>query len=109
MNPISKPCYLSKGFVGPLVTAVLFSLRSLGIADINPETVIGFLYQGAEFAGIVVGMAGRALATTRLTLGPASADGDRNDGGGDGGGQVDDDLPFVPDKPAGDLFAGGER
>ena len=37
MKPISKPWYLSKGFVGPLVTAMLFALRSLGIADIDPD------------------------------------------------------------------------
>ena len=71
MSAVSKPWYLSKGFVGPLVTAVLFSLRNLGIADIDPATAIGFLYQGAEFAGILAGMIGRARATTRLTLGPA--------------------------------------
>ena len=79
MSPVSKPWYLSKGFVGPLVTAVLFSLRSLGIADIDPATAIGFLYQGAEFAGILAGMIGRAMATTRLTLGqtqPAAGAGD---------------------------------
>ncbi|MBL8668915.1 MAG: hypothetical protein JNM48_15775 [Rhodospirillales bacterium] len=80
MSPVSKPWYLSKGFVGPLVTAVLFSLRSLGIADIDPATAIGFLYQGAEFAGIFAGMVGRAVATTRLTLGPAQS------GSGRGGG-----------------------
>ncbi len=81
MSPVSKPWYLSKGFVGPLVTAVLFSLRSLGIADIDPATAIGFLYQGAEFAGIFAGMVGRAVATTRLTLGPAQPGRRRADDG----------------------------
>lgn len=71
MNQQSKPWYLSKGFVGPLVSAVLFSLRNLGIADIDTETALGVLYQGAEFAGIVAGMAGRAMAQKRLTLRPA--------------------------------------
>lgn len=73
MNQQSKPWYLSKGFVGPMVTAVLFSLRSLGIADVDTDTVLGILYQGAEFAGIVAGMAGRAMAEKRLTLGPTPA------------------------------------
>lgn len=81
MSPVSKPWYLSKGFVGPLVTAILFSLRSLDIADIDPATAIGFLYQGAEFAGILAGMIGRAVATTRLTLGPAQPGSSRADDG----------------------------
>ena len=49
-------------------------------ADIDPATAIGFLYQGAEFAGIFAGMVGRAVASTRLTLGPAQS------GSGRGGG-----------------------
>jgi hypothetical protein len=73
MNQPTKPWYLSKGFLGPLTTAVLFSLRNLGIADIDTETMLGILYQGTEFAGIVVGMVGRATARTRLTLGPVQA------------------------------------
>lgn len=108
MKPISKPWYLSKGFVGPLVTAVLFSLRSLGIADIEPETAIGFLYQGAEFAGIIAGMIGRATATTRLTVVAAPAGGSSRTGGGLGGEPADADPPFVPDNP-GALSAGEER
>lgn len=67
----TKPWYLSKGFVGPLVTAILFLLRNLGIADFDNETVLGILYQSAEFAGIIAGMVGRAIAQKKLTLGPA--------------------------------------
>lgn len=106
MKPISKPWYFSKGFVGPLVTAILFALRSLDIADIEPETAIGFLYQGAEFAGIIAGMVGRAMATTRLTLLAAPA------GGSPGGEPADADPAFVPDNPGanpGAPSAGGER
>ena len=69
MNQNGKPWYLSKGFIGPLVTAILFALRSLGIVDVDADTVLGVLYQGAEFAGIITGMVGRALAKDRLTLG----------------------------------------
>ncbi|MFO1118884.1 MAG: hypothetical protein U1E38_01715 [Rhodospirillales bacterium] len=108
MKPISKPWYLSKGFVGPLVTAVLFALRSLGIADIDPQTVLGCLYQGAEFGGIIAGMVGRAMATTRLTLVAAPAEAGSRGGGGIGGEPADADLPFVPDNP-GAPSAGGER
>lgn len=74
MNQQTKPWYLSKGFVGPLVTAVLFSLRSLGIADIDTDTALGILYQGAEFAGILAGMAGRVMAQKSLSLGPVATD-----------------------------------
>lgn len=70
MNRHSKPWYLSKGFVGPLVTAILFLLRNLGIADFDSDTVLGILYQSAEFAGIIAGMVGRAIAQKKLTLGP---------------------------------------
>jgi hypothetical protein len=75
MNENGKPWYLSKGFIGPLVTAILFGLRSLGIADVDTETVLGVLYHAAEFAGLITGMVGRALARDRLTLGlqPAAA------------------------------------
>ncbi len=69
MNSNGKPWYLSKGFLGPLATAILFALRSLGIVDLDTDTVLGVLYQVAEFAGIVAGMVGRALAKDRLTLG----------------------------------------
>ena len=69
MNSNGKPWYLSKGFLGLLATAILFALRSLGIVDLDTDTVLGVLYQVAEFAGIVAGMVGRALAKDRLTLG----------------------------------------
>ena len=73
MNRNGKPWYLSTGFLGPLATAILFALRSLGIVDLDTETVLGVLYQAAEFAGIITGMVGRALAKDRLTLGPQPA------------------------------------
>jgi hypothetical protein len=65
----TKPWYMSKGFVGPLVTAILYSLRNLGIVDIDSDSALAVIYQGAEFVGLVVGMAGRAVADRRLTLG----------------------------------------
>lgn len=69
MTQPEKPWYLSKGFVGPLVTAILFALRSTGVADIDAGSALGVVYQSAEFVGIIFGMAGRALARTRLTTG----------------------------------------
>lgn len=74
MNQQTKPWYLSKGFVGPLVTALLFSLRNLGIADIDTDTALGIIYQGAELAGIIAGMAGRVMAKKSLSLGPVATD-----------------------------------
>ena len=67
-----KPWYLSKGFVGPLVSAILFSLRNLGVVDLDDQTVLSVVYQGGEFVGIIFGMAGRAMAKKGLSLGPAS-------------------------------------
>jgi hypothetical protein len=66
-----KPWYLSKGFVGPLVSAILFSLRNLGVVDLDDQTVLSVVYQSGEFTGIIFGMAGRAMASKRLSLGPA--------------------------------------
>jgi hypothetical protein len=69
MNECGKPWYLSKGFLGPLVTAILFALRSLGIVDVDTNKALGVLYQVIEFVGLVIGMVGRALARDKLTLG----------------------------------------
>jgi hypothetical protein len=69
MNENGKPWYLSKGFIGPLVSAILFALRSLGIVDVDTDTALGALYQIVEFVGLITGMAGRALARDKLTLG----------------------------------------
>ena len=61
-----KPWYLSKGFVGPLVSAILFSLRSLGIVDLDDQTVLSVIYQASEFIGIIVGMVGQGDGPQRL-------------------------------------------
>ena len=74
MNENGKAWYLSKGFIGPLVTSILFALRSLGIVDVDTDTTLGLLYQIAEFGGLITGMVGRALARDRLTLGLESSE-----------------------------------
>jgi hypothetical protein len=74
MNKNGKPWYLSKGFVGPLVSAILFALRSLGIVDVDTDTALGAFYQIVEFVGLIIGMAGRALAKDKLTLGLESVE-----------------------------------
>jgi hypothetical protein len=74
MKENGKPWYLSKGFVGPLVTSILFGLRSLGIVDVDTDTALGLLYQVVEFVGLITGMVGRALARDKLTLGLESSE-----------------------------------
>jgi hypothetical protein len=69
MNEETKPWYRSMGFLGPLVAAVLYALRSLGVIDVDDQLIIKVACQGTEFAGIMLGLVGRALARTRLTLG----------------------------------------
>lgn len=67
MDAQTKPWYLSKGFIGPLVTALLLALRNLGVVDLEPETTLAIVYQVVEFGGVVVGAYGRATANRRLT------------------------------------------
>ena len=74
MNGNSKAWYLSKGFIGPLVTLILFVLRSLGIVDVDTDTTLGLVYQVLEFGGLITGMVGRALARDKLTLGLRSSE-----------------------------------
>jgi hypothetical protein len=74
MNESGKPWYFSKGFIGPLVTAILFALRSFGIVDVDTDTTLGLVYQVLEFGGLITGMVGRALARDRLTLGLQSSE-----------------------------------
>lgn len=64
----SKPWYLSRGFIGPLSTAVLFALRQTGIVDLDNDATANVVYSVAEFAGLVIGMFGRARADKRLRI-----------------------------------------
>jgi hypothetical protein len=79
MNENGKAWYLSKGFIGPLVTSILFGLRSLGIVDVDTDTTLGLVYQIVEFVGLITGMVGRALARDKLTLGLQSSETKRAD------------------------------
>jgi hypothetical protein len=63
-----KPWYLSKGFVGPLVTAVLMALRNFGIIDLDSDATLAAFYQMVEFGGVVIGAYGRATATRQLRV-----------------------------------------
>jgi hypothetical protein len=73
MNESTKPWYLSKGFLGPLVTAVLICLRNLGFVDLDADTTLGVIYQGAELVGAIFGIIGRLYASKKVTLLPQPA------------------------------------
>ncbi|MCP5364675.1 MAG: hypothetical protein H6905_05525 [Hyphomicrobiales bacterium] len=61
-----KPWYLSKGFVGPLVTAILMLFRGLGVIDLDDQSTLTVVYQVIEFAGVALGAYGRATATKTI-------------------------------------------
>lgn len=62
----SKPWYLSRGFLGPLSTAILFALRQTGVVDLDDDAIANLMYTLAEFGGLVIGMVGRARADKKL-------------------------------------------
>jgi hypothetical protein len=64
----AKPWYLSKGFIGPLVTALLLALRNLGLIDLEDNSTLTVIYQVIEFAGVALGAYGRATATQPLKV-----------------------------------------
>ncbi len=63
----TKPWFLSKGFVGPLVTVVALILENLGIMKIDPDGMSDIILQVVALLGAAVGMVGRAMASARLT------------------------------------------
>lgn len=64
----AKPWYLSKGFLGPLITAVLMALRNLGAIDLETEPTLAVLYTVIEFTGVAFGAYGRATARQPLKV-----------------------------------------
>jgi hypothetical protein len=63
----TKPWFLSKGFVGPLVTVIALILENLGIMKIDPSGMSDIILQIVALLGAAVGMVGRAMASARLT------------------------------------------
>jgi len=63
----TKPWYLSKGFVGPLVTVIALILENLGIMKIDPSGMSDIILQTIALLGAAVGMVGRAVAGAQLT------------------------------------------
>lgn len=64
----AKPWYLSKGFLGPLVTALLMALSRSGVIDLEPQSIADTVYQVVEFTGVLLGAYGRAAARQPLRL-----------------------------------------
>lgn len=64
----AKPWYLSKGFLGPLVTALLMALSGFGVIELEPQSVSAAVYQVLELAGVLVGAYGRAAARQPLRM-----------------------------------------
>jgi len=63
----TKPWFLSKGFVGPLVTVIALILENLGIMKIDPSGMSDIILQTIALLGAAVGMVGRAVAGAQLT------------------------------------------
>jgi len=63
----TKPWYLSKGFVGPLVTVIALILENLGIMKIDPSGMSDIILKTIALLGAAVGMVGRAVAGAQLT------------------------------------------
>lgn len=61
-----KPWFLSKGFIGPLITVIVIALQELNVLDLEPGSVTDVVLQLLAVAGAAVGMIGRALAQKRL-------------------------------------------
>lgn len=68
MSEDAKPWYLSKGFIAPLVTAVLMALRQFGVVDLADDQTLSTIYSVIEFAGVALGGYGRVAATQKLSL-----------------------------------------
>jgi hypothetical protein len=63
----TKPWFLSKGFVGPLITVVAIALDQLNVVKLDADSMSGIVFQFIALLGAALGMIGRALADKRLT------------------------------------------
>ncbi len=64
----AKPWYVSKGFLGPLVTALLMALSGSGVIELEAQSVPAAVFQVLELAGVLLGAYGRAAARQPLRL-----------------------------------------
>lgn len=63
----SKPWFLSKGFIGPLIAVVAIVLENLGVVSLDSDHVSELVFQFIALVGAALGMIGRAVADKRLT------------------------------------------
>ncbi|MBL8659857.1 MAG: hypothetical protein JNM75_08895 [Rhodospirillales bacterium] len=63
----TKPWFLSKGFVGPLIAVVAIALENMDIIALDSNSVSDIVFQMIALAGAAFGMIGRAVADKRLT------------------------------------------
>ncbi len=63
----TKPWFLSKGFVGPLVAVIAIALENMNIISLDANSVSDILFQMIALGGAALGMVGRAMADKRLT------------------------------------------
>lgn len=63
----SKPWFLSKGFLGPLIACLAIILENSGIMSLDSEKVSELVFQFIALCGAALGMVGRAVADKRLT------------------------------------------
>lgn len=63
----TKPWFLSKGFIGPLIAVIAIVLENLGIMSIDSDSASEIIFQLIALVGAATGMLGRAVADKRLT------------------------------------------
>lgn len=63
----TKPWFLSKGFVGPLVAVIAIALENMNIISLDANSISEMVFQMIALVGAALGMVGRAMADKRLT------------------------------------------
>lgn len=63
----TKPWFLSKGFVGPLIAVIAIALENMDIITLDSNNISDIVFQIIALFGAAFGMVGRAVADKRLT------------------------------------------
>ena len=64
----TKPWYFSKGVIGPVAALVSFIGTQLGWWDADAATIEGWIVQGVQIVGVILGLFGRVVADKKITL-----------------------------------------
>lgn len=62
-----KPWYLSKGFIGPLITVIVIALQNMNLVALDSAEISELAFQFVALGGAALGMIGRATADKRLS------------------------------------------